>query len=213
MRKKLSIMLAAITVMTLMSAGPVVAQEPTDLVTVCFTQDIELNAGEFGGFFTAGTTAQFPRFIVENFLVPFELVKVGACGEGGGNGSGGNGSGGNGSGGNGSGGNGSGGNGGGGNGGGGGAAPLEITQDFEQETESGDIDQSFEVTSTGDNSNQCANVNGTMNTGNLQTQSGSLQVASDIDEFEQEDIGSDLSISGDSPVTCDQQVNQAAAAG
>jgi hypothetical protein len=202
MRKKLSIMLAAITVMTLMSAGSVVAQEPTDLVTVCFTRDIELT-GEFGGFFTAGTTAQFPRFIVENFLVPFELVKVGACGEGGGNGSGGNGGGGNGS----------GGNGGGGNGGGGGAAPLEITQDFEQETESGDIDQSFEVTSTGDNSNQCANVNGTMNTGNLQTQSGSLQVASDIDEFEQEDIGSDLSISGDSPVTCDQQVNQAAAAG
>ena len=32
-------------------------------------------------------------------------------------------------------------------------------------------------------------------------------------EFEQDYIGSDLSISGDSPVTCEQQVNQAAAAG
>ncbi|HLL38576.1 MAG TPA: hypothetical protein VK357_02805 [Rubrobacteraceae bacterium] len=90
---------------------------------------------------------------------------------------------------------------------------MEITQDFEQESESGDINQSFEVTSTGDNANQCANVTGDGNTGNLQNTTGSLQIASDIEEIEQEDIGSDLSISGDSPVTCEQQVNQSAAAG
>jgi hypothetical protein len=96
------------------------------------------------------------------------------------------------------------------NNGGGGA--FEIAQDFEQETESGDVEQSFNVSNTGDNSNQCANVNGTTNTGNLETQSGSIQFASDIDEFEQEDIGSELSVSGDSTVTCDQQVNQAASA-
>ncbi len=88
-----------------------------------------------------------------------------------------------------------------------------VSQDFEQETESGDVEQSFNVSNTGDNSNQCANVNGTVNTGNLQTQTGSIQYASDIDEFEQEDIGSELSVSGDSTVTCDQQVNQAAATG
>jgi hypothetical protein len=88
-----------------------------------------------------------------------------------------------------------------------------ISQDFEQDTESGDVEQSFNISNTGDNSNQCANVNGTVNTGNLQTQTGSIQYASDIDEFEQEDIGSELSVSGDSAVTCDQQVNQAAAAG
>ncbi len=99
------------------------------------------------------------------------------------------------------------------NGGGGGGGAFEIAQDFEQETESGDVEQSFNVSNTGDNSNQCANVNGTTNTGNLETQSGSIQFASDIDEFEQEDIGSELSVSGDSTVTCDQQVNQAAAAG
>ena len=47
----------------------------------------------------------------------------------------------------------------------------------------------------------------------LQNQSGSIQFASDIDEIEQEYIGSDLSITGTSTVTCDQQVNQSAAAG
>ncbi len=98
-------------------------------------------------------------------------------------------------------------------GGGGGGGAFEIAQHFEQETESGDVEQSLNVSNTGDNSNQCANVNGTTNTGNLETQSGSIQFASDIDEFEQEDIGSELSVSGDSTVTCDQQVNQAAAAG
>jgi hypothetical protein len=104
--------------------------------------------------------------------------------------------------------------GGGGNGGGGGtASPLEITQDFEQESESGDIDQSFDISGGGDNGSQCANVTGDGNTGNLQNQSGSLQIASDIEEIEQEDIGSDLSVSGTSTVTCEQQVNQAAAAG
>ncbi len=88
-----------------------------------------------------------------------------------------------------------------------------VSQDFEQETESGDVDQSFNVSNTGDNSNQCANVNGTVNTGNLQSQTGSIQYASDIDEFEQDDIGSDLTVDGSSTVSCDQQVNQAAAAG
>ncbi len=92
-------------------------------------------------------------------------------------------------------------------------ALAQVSQDFEQETESGDVDQSFTVTSEGSNGNQCVNASGVVNTGNLQTQSGSIQYASDIEEFEQEDIGSDLSVTGSSTVTCDQQVNQAAAAG
>ena len=94
---------------------------------------------------------------------------------------------------------------------GGGATP--ITQEDEQESESGDIDQSFEVTSTGDNANQCVNVSGVSNTGNVQDVSGFTSFGSETDEFEQEDIGSDLSVSGTSTVTCEQQVNQAAAAG
>src|SRR5918995_1617473 len=38
----------------------------------------------------------------------------------------------------------------------------------EQEAESGDVDQSFDVSQTGDNSNQTASIQGTANTGNAQ---------------------------------------------
>jgi len=92
-------------------------------------------------------------------------------------------------------------------------ALAQVSQDFEQETESGDVDQSFTVTSEGSNGNQCVNASGVANTGNLQNQSGSIQYASDIEDFEQEDVGGALTINGSSTVTCDQQVNQAAAAG
>ena len=92
-------------------------------------------------------------------------------------------------------------------------AMAQVEHDFEQETESGDVDQSFPVSSEGSNGNQCVNASGVANTVNLQTQSGSIQYASDIEDFEQDEIGSDLSVNGSSEVTCDQQVNQAAAAG
>lgn len=92
-------------------------------------------------------------------------------------------------------------------------ALAQVGQDFDQETESGDADQSFEVSGSGSNGNQCANVQGNVNTGNLQNTTGMIQYASDIDDFEQEDIGSNLTVNGSSEVTCDQQVNQAAAAG
>ena len=87
-----------------------------------------------------------------------------------------------------------------------------LSQDFEQETESGDVDQSFEISGGGDNANQCVNVSGASNTGNAQDSSGFVSFDSDIDDFEQEDIGSELSVDGNSDVSCDQQVNQAAAA-
>jgi HPt (histidine-containing phosphotransfer) domain-containing protein len=92
-------------------------------------------------------------------------------------------------------------------------AIAQVGQEFEQEADSGDVDQSFEVTGGGDNSNQCVNVTGNTNTGNLQTETGILQYASDIEEFEQDDVGNDLTVEGTSTVECDQQVNQAAAAG
>ena len=79
-------------------------------------------------------------------------------------------------------------------------------------TESGDVDQSFTVTGGGDNSNRCVNASGVVNTGNLQTASGSIQYASDTEDFEQDDIGSELTVDGSSTVSCAQQVNQAAAA-
>ena len=57
------------------------------------------------------------------------------------------------------------------------------------------------------------NVSGVSNTGNAQDVSGCVSFDSDIDDFEQDDIGSELTIGGDSEVSCDQEVNQAAAAG
>jgi hypothetical protein len=44
--------------------------------------------------------------------------------------------------------------------------------DNEQSAESGDVDQSFDVSGTGDNSNQTAGIQGVANTGNAQNQLG-----------------------------------------
>ncbi len=92
-------------------------------------------------------------------------------------------------------------------------AIAQVGQEFEQETESGDVEQSFEVAGSGDNGNQCANIEGNANTGNLQDTSGFIQYDSEIEEFEQEDVGGTLSITGTSTVECTQDVNQAASAG
>jgi hypothetical protein len=49
------------------------------------------------------------------------------------------------------------------------AAPdRSVSHDVEQEADSGDVDQSFEVSGTGDNSNQTASIQGVANTGNAQ---------------------------------------------
>ena len=87
-----------------------------------------------------------------------------------------------------------------------------IGQEFDQEAESGDVSQSFDVSSTGDNSNQCAGIQGVANTGNAQNQLGVLQYGSEADDFEFDEVGSDISVSPESSTTCDQQVNQAASA-
>src|SRR5215212_1443668 len=60
----------------------------------------------------------------------------------------------------------------------------ELNQDFEQEADSGDIDQSFDVTGGGDNSNQCVGIQGVANTGNAQDQLGITQLGSDVDNFD-----------------------------
>jgi hypothetical protein len=111
--------------------------------------------------------------------------------------------------------------------------------DVEQEAESGDIDQSFEVTGGGDNSNQCVGVQGVANTGNAQNTLGVTDFGDfnnddgdrffdnngdDGDRFfgdrffdnnggfEIDDGGADIDVSGSSDTSCDQQVNQAASA-
>ncbi len=91
-------------------------------------------------------------------------------------------------------------------------AIAQIGQESEQETESGDVDQSFTVTSEGDNSNQCAGIQGVANTGNAQNQIGVLQYGSEADDFEFDEVGSNIDVSPSNSTTCDQQVNQAASA-
>ncbi len=92
-------------------------------------------------------------------------------------------------------------------------AIAQVTNDFDQDSDSGEIDQGFTVTDEGSNGNQCASVEGNTNTGNLQGESSFIQYASTIEELEQEEIGSDLTITGTGSTTCTQDVNQAAAAG
>ncbi len=87
-----------------------------------------------------------------------------------------------------------------------------IGQDFEQEADSGDVDQSFYVSGTGDNSNQTASTQGVANTGNAQNQIGITQFGSDADDFEFDDGGSSIEVSPTNTTSSDQQVNQTASA-
>jgi hypothetical protein len=88
----------------------------------------------------------------------------------------------------------------------------ELDQDVEQEAESGDIDQSFTVTSEGDNSNQCVGTQGVANTGNTQNVIDLTQVDGEADDFEFDEVDSSVEVGPESTTTCDQQVNQAASA-
>src|SRR4028119_1747882 len=54
-------------------------------------------------------------------------------------------------------------------------------QEPAKEAESGDVDQSFTVTNSGDNSNQSAGVQGVTNTGNAQTQTTIVQSGSEAE--------------------------------
>jgi len=87
-----------------------------------------------------------------------------------------------------------------------------VTQESEQDADSGDVDQSFTVTGGGDNSNQCVGLQGVANTGNAQNQIGVIQYASDADDFEFDETGASIEVSPTNTTSCDQQVNQAASA-
>ena len=65
-----------------------------------------------------------------------------------------------------------------------------LDQDVEQDAESGDLDQSFDVSQTGDNSSQCAGVQGVANTGNAQNVTDvtllGAQEGDDFNDFDRE---------------------------
>jgi preprotein translocase subunit SecF len=87
-----------------------------------------------------------------------------------------------------------------------------LNQDVEQEAESGDVDQSFDVSGTGDNSNQTVGTQGVANTGNAQNATGILQLGGDADDFEFDEVGSSIEVSPSSTTDSEQRVNQSASA-
>ena len=87
-----------------------------------------------------------------------------------------------------------------------------IDQDVEQEAESGDIDQDFDVTGTGDNSNQTVSTQGVANTGNAQNVIDVVQVGGDADDFEFDDVGSSITVSPSSTTDSVQRIGQASSA-
>jgi hypothetical protein len=91
-------------------------------------------------------------------------------------------------------------------------AIAQVTQEDEQEGESGEFDQDFSATQEGDNSTQCAGIQGAGNTGNSQNIIDIIQYSGEVDDFEFEEVGSDVTVSPTNTTTCDQQVNQAASA-
>ena len=112
--------------------------------------------------------------------------------------------------------------------------------DVQQDADSGDVNQSFDVSQTGDNSNQCAGIPGVANTGNAQNAIGVTPFGNgfdnfrsgdrffdedfghhglrdffnrfDFNDFQIEDSGASIDVSPTNTTSCDQQVNQAASA-
>jgi hypothetical protein len=85
-----------------------------------------------------------------------------------------------------------------------------VSQTPEQQVESGDSSQTFNVTGGGDNSNACQGIQGISNTGNSVNSTNVLQYASE-GEIGVSDSGN-FTISPSQTTTCDQKVNQAASA-
>ena len=93
-------------------------------------------------------------------------------------------------------------------------AIAQVGQEFEQEADSGELEQESSTTGGGDNSIQCSGDLLQGNTGNLQTESGVLQYASSGSPGVSGDNTLELSPEFEEDfVNCTAEVNQAAAAG
>src|SRR5215207_10588575 len=101
-----------------------------------------------------------------------------------------------------------------------------LTQEVEQDAESGDLDQSADVSQSGDNSNQCVGSQLVGNTGNAQNSIGVTDLGNFNDDnngdrfdngddngaFEFDEVESSIEVSPENKTSCDQEVNQAATA-
>jgi hypothetical protein len=91
-------------------------------------------------------------------------------------------------------------------------ALAQISEEFGQEIDNtGDVTLNTSVTSSGDNGNQCVAPLQFGNTGNTQNAQGFLQYASDSGDIEFS--GSSMEFTPSLTNTCEQTVQQAAAAG
>ena len=93
-------------------------------------------------------------------------------------------------------------------------AIAQLSQEGEQEAESGELNQDSSATQEGDNSIQCANDQLVGNTGNAQTQNQAIQYASDGSPSPSGDatITVNPNEDVDEVFTCTAEVNQAASA-
>ncbi len=93
------------------------------------------------------------------------------------------------------------------------AAPAvaQVSQGFEEEdVESGDVEPSVDIASSGDNVNLCTAILQSANTGNVQNEQGVTQYKSEADDIEFE--GSTIEITPEAVNECTQVIEQAAAA-
>jgi hypothetical protein len=86
-----------------------------------------------------------------------------------------------------------------------------VSQSNEQQVQSGDSSQTFNVTGGGDNSNSCQGIQGISNTGNAVNNTSVLQDGSNGGEVGVDNSGN-FTISPSSTTTCKQSVNQSASA-
>ena len=91
-------------------------------------------------------------------------------------------------------------------------ALAQIEQGTEQEGESGEVDQAFDVSSSGGSANQCAEILAAVQSGNAQNVTDVTEADSDADDFEFEDGGSSIDVSPELAEECEQTINQAASA-
>ena len=91
-------------------------------------------------------------------------------------------------------------------------AIAQVTQEDEQEGESGEIGQDFSATQEGNNSTQCAGIQGAANTGNAQNIIDIIQYSGEVDDVEFEEVGSTVDVSPTNTTSCTDAVNQAASA-
>lgn len=91
-------------------------------------------------------------------------------------------------------------------------AQGSLSQENDQDADSGDLNQSNEVVQSGDNSVQCVGSQQVGNTGNAQSSTQVLQYGSVADDFDFEDVGSSIDVSPSNVAECDGSVDQSAVA-